>query len=173
VLRLARPLLQIRTETEKSSARQALVNNLLVRMYHQGLEISIPQYARFKEIAQLAASKKQSLLILPCHKSHIVRALFSLSGHLSLLTPFSASGLSECGGLSLHVVHAIVAVTASASRRPGSTADTSSTRSHLLALLPSGPLVAAHHRWRKPQHADPRTSLVEMRRRLHSALVRR
>lgn len=50
---------------------QALVNNLLVRMYHQGLEISVAQYARFKEVAQLAATKKQSLLILPCHKSHI------------------------------------------------------------------------------------------------------
>ncbi|CDR42043.1 RHTO0S06e09098g1_1 [Rhodotorula toruloides] len=49
----------------------ALVNNILVRMYHQGLEISIPEYARFKEVAQMAASKKQSLLILPCHKSHI------------------------------------------------------------------------------------------------------
>lgn len=54
------------------SPRQALVNNILVRMYHQGLEISIPEYARFKEVAMMAASKKQSLLILPCHKSHIV-----------------------------------------------------------------------------------------------------
>ncbi|CEQ41343.1 SPOSA6832_03065, partial [Sporobolomyces salmonicolor] len=49
----------------------ALVNNLLVRLYHQGIEISIPEYARFKEIAVLAAKKKQSLLIVPCHKSHI------------------------------------------------------------------------------------------------------
>lgn len=80
--------------------RQALVNNLLVRMYHQGLEISIPQYARFKEIAQLAASKKQSLLILPCHKSHIVRMTFSLPNRRSLLMRFSALGLLEYAGSS-------------------------------------------------------------------------
>ncbi|GAA5851497.1 hypothetical protein JCM8547_001112 [Rhodosporidiobolus lusitaniae] len=49
----------------------AIVNNLLVRLYHQGIEISIPEYARFKQVAQQAAAKKQSLLILPCHKSHI------------------------------------------------------------------------------------------------------
>jgi len=42
-------------------------------MYDQGIEISINEYARFKEVAQMAAKKKQSLLILPCHKSHIVR----------------------------------------------------------------------------------------------------
>ncbi|GAA5965561.1 hypothetical protein JCM3765_007380 [Sporobolomyces pararoseus] len=49
----------------------ALVNNLLVRLYHQGIEIDIKEYARFKEVALYAAEKKQSLLILPCHKSHI------------------------------------------------------------------------------------------------------
>jgi len=49
----------------------ALVNNLLVRLYHQGIEIDIKEYAKFKEVATYAASKKQSLLILPCHKSHI------------------------------------------------------------------------------------------------------
>ncbi|GAA5871230.1 hypothetical protein JCM16303_000687 [Sporobolomyces ruberrimus] len=49
----------------------ALVNNLLVRLYHQGIEIDIKEYARFKEVAMYAAEKKQSLLILPCHKSHI------------------------------------------------------------------------------------------------------
>ncbi|GAA5971080.1 hypothetical protein JCM11641_004135 [Rhodosporidiobolus odoratus] len=49
----------------------AAVNNILVRLYHQGIEISIPEYARFKEVAQIAATRRQSLLILPCHKSHI------------------------------------------------------------------------------------------------------
>ncbi|GAA5830872.1 hypothetical protein JCM3766R1_003456 [Sporobolomyces carnicolor] len=49
----------------------AVVNNLLVRLYHQGIEIDIQEYARFKEVALHAAAKKQSLLILPCHKSHI------------------------------------------------------------------------------------------------------
>ncbi|GAA5925860.1 hypothetical protein JCM10213_007305 [Rhodosporidiobolus nylandii] len=49
----------------------AMVNNLLVRLYRQGIEISISEYARFTAVAQHAASKRQSPLILPCHKSHI------------------------------------------------------------------------------------------------------
>ncbi|GAA5992372.1 hypothetical protein JCM10908_000451 [Rhodotorula pacifica] len=89
----------------------ALVNNLLVRMYHQGLEISIPQYARFKEIAQLAASKKQSLVILPCHKSHIDYLTISwLFFRLGLSLPHIIAGenlnmpivgpvLSKCGAV--------------------------------------------------------------------------
>lgn len=71
-------------------------------MYHQGLEISIPQYARFKEVAQLAASKKQSLLILPCHKSHIVHMTFSLRNRMSSLMRFSAPGLLEYAGQFLY-----------------------------------------------------------------------
>ncbi|GAA6042860.1 hypothetical protein JCM8097_007194 [Rhodosporidiobolus ruineniae] len=48
-----------------------VVHNALIRMYDQGIHISVAEYARFKEVAQLAASKRQSLLILPCHKSHM------------------------------------------------------------------------------------------------------
>ncbi|GAA5826424.1 hypothetical protein JCM11251_002361 [Rhodosporidiobolus azoricus] len=87
----------------------AMTNNLLVRLYHQGIEISITEYARFKEVAQIAAAKKQSLLILPCHKSHIdyltISWLFFRLGlslpHIvageNLNLPILGSWLSKCG----------------------------------------------------------------------------
>lgn len=49
-------------------------------MYDQGIHISLDEYTVFREAAQQAAKKKQSLLILPCHKSHIVRSFFFQSG---------------------------------------------------------------------------------------------
>lgn len=49
----------------------ASVNNILVRMYDQGIHISLPEYAAFREVAVEAAKRKQTMLILPCHKSHI------------------------------------------------------------------------------------------------------
>ncbi|KAM0748457.1 acyltransferase-domain-containing protein [Meredithblackwellia eburnea MCA 4105] len=49
----------------------ALVNNILVRMYNQGIHISLDEYKAFRQVAVHAAKKKQTLLILPCHKSHI------------------------------------------------------------------------------------------------------
>lgn len=49
----------------------AAVNNLIVRMYHQGIHINVPQVLELRRIAQTAAEKKQSILFLPCHKSHI------------------------------------------------------------------------------------------------------
>ncbi|GAA6017937.1 hypothetical protein JCM10207_002712 [Rhodosporidiobolus poonsookiae] len=71
----------------------ATVNNLLVRLYHQGIEISIPEYARFKEVAQIAAAKRQSLLILPCHKSHIDYLTISwLFFRLGLALPHIVAG---------------------------------------------------------------------------------
>ncbi|GAA6004275.1 lysophospholipid acyltransferase family protein [Rhodotorula paludigena] len=71
----------------------AMVNNLLVRMYHQGIEISMSEYARFKEVAQLAAARKQSLLILPCHKSHIDYLTISwLFFRLGLALPHIVAG---------------------------------------------------------------------------------
>ncbi|KPV77785.1 uncharacterized protein RHOBADRAFT_48040 [Rhodotorula graminis WP1] len=71
----------------------AVVNNLLVRMYDQGIEISINEYARFKEVAQMAAKKKQSLLILPCHKSHIDYLTISwLFFRLGLALPHIVAG---------------------------------------------------------------------------------
>ncbi|GAA94612.1 hypothetical protein E5Q_01264 [Mixia osmundae IAM 14324] len=49
----------------------ATVNNILVRMYHQGIHISLDEFTVFRQVAQEAAEKKISLLMLPCHKSHI------------------------------------------------------------------------------------------------------
>lgn len=49
----------------------ASVNILLARMHDQGIHISLPEYAAFREVAVEAAKRKQTMLILPCHKSHI------------------------------------------------------------------------------------------------------
>ena len=44
---------------------------VLARTYHQGVHVSTEEVLRLRHIAQLAASKKQSLIFLPCHRSHI------------------------------------------------------------------------------------------------------
>lgn len=49
----------------------AVTNNILVRMYHQGIHIDLDEFAAFKEVAVHAAAKKQSIILLPCHKSHL------------------------------------------------------------------------------------------------------
>ncbi len=49
----------------------ATVNNILARMYHQGIHISVPQVLELRRVAAYAAERKQSILFLPCHKSHI------------------------------------------------------------------------------------------------------
>ena len=49
----------------------ASVNMVLVRLYNQEIHISLSEYAAFREVAELAAEKKQSLLIVPNHRSHI------------------------------------------------------------------------------------------------------
>ncbi|KAI5808681.1 hypothetical protein DFH27DRAFT_634024 [Peziza echinospora] len=43
----------------------------LARTYHQGVHVSTEEVLRLRHIAQIAASKKQSLIFLPCHRSHI------------------------------------------------------------------------------------------------------
>ncbi|ORY89766.1 acyltransferase-domain-containing protein [Leucosporidium creatinivorum] len=87
----------------------ASVNNILVRMYDQGIHISLPEYAAFREVAVEAAKRKQSLLILPCHKSHIdyltMSWLFFRCGlslpHIvagaNLNMPILGSWLQKCG----------------------------------------------------------------------------
>lgn len=49
----------------------AAVNNILTRMYHQGIHLNIPQVLELRRIAAKAAEKGQSIIFLPCHKSHI------------------------------------------------------------------------------------------------------
>lgn len=43
----------------------------LARTYHQGVHVSTEEVLRLRACATLAASKKQSLIFLPCHRSHI------------------------------------------------------------------------------------------------------
>lgn len=49
----------------------ATVNNILGRLYHQGIHISLPEILALRHRAALAAERKQSIIFLPCHKSHI------------------------------------------------------------------------------------------------------
>lgn len=49
----------------------ASTNTLLARLYHQGIHISLAEFAEFRAVAERAAEKKQSLILLPSHKSHI------------------------------------------------------------------------------------------------------
>lgn len=43
------------------------------RLYNEGIHISKEEYQAFREAAELAAHRNQSLLILPNHQSYIVR----------------------------------------------------------------------------------------------------
>lgn len=44
---------------------------LLARTYNQGIHISSKEVENLRRVAALAATKKQSLIFLPCHRSHI------------------------------------------------------------------------------------------------------
>ncbi|KAK2737440.1 hypothetical protein FQN57_007530 [Myotisia sp. PD_48] len=44
---------------------------LLTRAYHQGIHVSSEEVLRLRAVAQEAAEKKQSVIFLPCHKSHV------------------------------------------------------------------------------------------------------
>ena len=48
-----------------------MVTQLLTRAYHQGIHVSKEEVTRLRAVASSAAEKKQSLIFLPCHKSHI------------------------------------------------------------------------------------------------------
>ncbi|ORX51323.1 acyltransferase-domain-containing protein, partial [Hesseltinella vesiculosa] len=48
-----------------------LINNVLVRLYHQGIHIKESEWVELKRVALMAQEKKQSLILLPSHKSHI------------------------------------------------------------------------------------------------------
>lgn len=49
----------------------ASVNSILTRMYHQGIHMNVPQILELRSAAQYAAQRRQSIIFLPCHKSHI------------------------------------------------------------------------------------------------------
>ncbi|KAJ5939318.1 hypothetical protein N7466_002452 [Penicillium verhagenii] len=48
-----------------------LCTQLLTRAYHQGIHVSSEEVLRLRSVAETAAKKKQSIVFLPCHKSHV------------------------------------------------------------------------------------------------------
>ena len=48
-----------------------LCTQLLTRAYHQGIHVSSEEVLRLRTVAEKAALKKQSIIFLPCHRSHV------------------------------------------------------------------------------------------------------
>lgn len=48
-----------------------LATQLLTRAYHQGVHVSSEEVLRIREVAKEAEKKKQSIIFLPCHRSHV------------------------------------------------------------------------------------------------------
>lgn len=48
-----------------------ITTQLLTRAYHQGIYISTEEVTHLRAVAEEAAKKKQSIIFLPCHRSHV------------------------------------------------------------------------------------------------------
>lgn len=48
-----------------------LATQLLTRAYHQGIHVSSEEVLRLRAVAEEAEKKKQSIIFLPCHRSHV------------------------------------------------------------------------------------------------------
>lgn len=48
-----------------------LCTELLTRAYHQGIHVSSEEVIRLREVALKAEKKRQSIIFLPCHRSHV------------------------------------------------------------------------------------------------------
>lgn len=48
-----------------------LATQLLTRAYHQGIHVNSEEVLRLRRVAEEAAEKKQSIIFLPCHRSHV------------------------------------------------------------------------------------------------------
>ncbi|KAH7322895.1 acyltransferase-domain-containing protein [Stachybotrys elegans] len=48
-----------------------LTTQLLTRAYHQGIHVSSEEVLRLRKVADMAAKKKQSIIFLPSHRSHV------------------------------------------------------------------------------------------------------
>ncbi|KAL1798728.1 hypothetical protein ACET3X_002765 [Alternaria dauci] len=48
-----------------------LATQLLTRAYHQGVHVSSEEVLRLRAVAEKAAKDKQSIIFLPCHRSHV------------------------------------------------------------------------------------------------------
>ncbi|KAH3966003.1 hypothetical protein HBH70_179910 [Parastagonospora nodorum] len=46
-------------------------SQLLTRAYHQGVHVSSEEVLRLRAVAEKAAKDKQSIIFLPCHRSHV------------------------------------------------------------------------------------------------------
>ena len=49
----------------------AVVHEMLASMYHQGTLVNMEQVMELRRVAEQAAIRRQSILFVPCHKSHI------------------------------------------------------------------------------------------------------
>ncbi|KAJ3218193.1 hypothetical protein HDU67_006455 [Dinochytrium kinnereticum] len=69
------------------------VNNILVRMYHQGIHIRESEFFELRKWAEIAEKKNMSLIFLPCHKSHVDYLVISyIFFRLGLALPHIAAG---------------------------------------------------------------------------------
>jgi 1-acyl-sn-glycerol-3-phosphate acyltransferase len=48
-----------------------LTSQLTLRAYHQGIHVSSEEVLRLRKVAEEAQAKKQSIMFLPCHRSHV------------------------------------------------------------------------------------------------------
>ncbi|KAJ6139462.1 hypothetical protein N7471_005948 [Penicillium samsonianum] len=48
-----------------------MCTQLLTRAYNQGIHVSSEEVLRLRSVAETASKKKQSIVFLPCHKSHV------------------------------------------------------------------------------------------------------
>ncbi|KAF8932773.1 hypothetical protein BGZ58_006802 [Dissophora ornata] len=70
-----------------------LINNILVRMYHQGIHIKESEFLELRRVAEYCAEKKYSMVVLPCHKSHVDYLVISyIFFRMGLALPHIAAG---------------------------------------------------------------------------------
>ncbi|KAK0641490.1 acyltransferase-domain-containing protein [Cercophora newfieldiana] len=70
-----------------------MVTQLLLRAYHQGIHVSSEEVLRLRSVAEEAARKKQSIIFLPCHRSHVdYVSLQLLCYRLGLALPVIVAG---------------------------------------------------------------------------------
>ncbi|KAI9017525.1 acyltransferase-domain-containing protein [Gaertneriomyces semiglobifer] len=70
-----------------------LINNMLVRMYHQGVHIRENEFVMLRKYAEYAEKNKLSMIFLPCHKSHVDYLVISyIFYRLGLALPHIAAG---------------------------------------------------------------------------------
>ncbi|KAK5121775.1 hypothetical protein LTR85_004650 [Meristemomyces frigidus] len=70
-----------------------LTTQLLTRAYHQGIHVSSDEVLHLRAVAAEAAKKKQSIIFLPCHRSHVDYVSLQLTCYrLGLALPTVVAG---------------------------------------------------------------------------------